>query len=141
MSHLDDYLNRWKPHFGKEPWWPMHCGLVMGPGHDWEGAIEAFSQQTYQFAKALGIDTTQVCPYCHQVRDEETTFGEGAPCDLCRQQKSWADEADRLIHVERNIARDHWLSQLTPEERAFELERAHREMRLYLRGLIARDVQ
>ncbi len=138
---LSDHIARWEPLFRGEPWWEMHCVLYEGPGHDWEGASEAMELMVYQLAQARGFATIQKCPECSAIVDEPSTLCSWHPCQRCREQDAWREEAHRLMRAEAKIAYDYRRSRMTPEERELEDREAQEQYRSYLHGVIARDVQ
>lgn len=141
MSYIDNFRNRWEPHFGKEPWWGMQLTLYEGPGHDWEGADEAMRQVMYVLAKARGIDTRQACSHCKLIIDEAKCLGSDDACSQCDAEHEARWEAQRKADDAHRIAHQRWYESLTQDQRA-EYDRQQQANSAFLmHGLIKRDVQ
>jgi hypothetical protein len=145
MTYVDDHHRRWGALFAKEPWWDVQCALYEGPGHDWEDADLAMEQMLYALAKARGLDTQQVCLKCHRTVDQVRSLplpgtGSYRACEACRAQDEWERNTDELIMCEKYRAHVRWYESLPPDERKAYDQESDAAVRIYLDGILTRDV-
>ena len=131
-GRLERFEERWEPHFGTAPWWDSICAQFEYVG-DWDApAQQAIEAMVYDLALAAGVDTTASCD-CGRVYDAASCV----ECPACTREQL---ERDRIA-VEEAVMREErrraeW-DAMTPEQRAAQSA----TMRIYLSGLISRDVQ
>lgn len=134
MSHFQD---RWEPHFGTEPWWQS---IVHQHDHvgDWDApASQAVEALVYDLALARGLSVEHACPQCSRLHTGFSCY----ECAACVLEEAARDKENtaRVEEVKQRHAA--WRASLTPAQYE-EYERQQQKLvRLYMGGILARDVQ